>query len=129
MDTNEKHSIDVEQIRSSLETFIEYIRSIAIGLHIEGAEYNVLNRRLATMVAELRNHQEMLTRGLDEKNQREFARVAGNLCAIVQDGCAELVADWHDGMTYEQFRARMEEERRVWDSQLHMPYEYDMIDE
>lgn len=88
----------------------------ALAVSLTPESYSTFGDRLLALAR-------MVRKDLDDYRKQELHPAKQLLLAdnamIIQEGCAELFADWQDGVEYGALRARLLYHQAIWFDQLH----------
>ncbi len=91
-------------------------RQRALALSLKPESYSAFGEQLLTLVGMVRKDLDNYRKS-DLRHDKLLLLVENAM--IIQEGCAELFADWQDGMEYEALRAQLLYHQGIWFDQLH----------
>ncbi|MEO5949041.1 MAG: hypothetical protein ABIP74_01435 [Candidatus Saccharimonas sp.] len=89
----------------------------ALGLSTHEKVYASFDDNLISLMRKVRKDMGLYAHQV--KNERGLEELRG-AADIIQDGCARLSADFREGMDYEVFCLRVQEEKKIWFEQLYI---------
>lgn len=104
--------------RPQLEEFVSYLRDELAHIKFSKDEYVIASQLLAERMLGIYGMKDTFIRLLPIDSRHDGISFANLLVNIVQDGFSRLAADAREGMEYELFLKRIEEERQIWFEQL-----------
>ena len=104
------------KVRHEVRAVIAAWQQHALAVSLTPESYSTFGDRLLALAR-------MVWKDLDDYRKQELHQDKQLLLAdnamIIQDGCAELFADWQDGVDCEVLRARLLYHQGIWFNQLH----------
>lgn len=104
------------KVRHEVHAVIAAWQQHALALSLTPESYSTFGDRLLALARMVRKDFDGYQKqGLHQDQQLLLADNA----MIIQEGCAELFADWQDGVEYEALRAQLLYHQGIWFDQLH----------
>ena len=111
MSKHEKSAEGKELVRELVAQW----RARVLGLDVDERSYSEFGEQLAKLVKEFRKQADDAAGDIHDP---EYSKRLMYSIDAIQDGCAELFADWREGMALDDLSVRIREEQEIWQGQL-----------